>query len=356
MTVAEAQAALSQGNALRAAGRPGEAARAYRKAIELAPERGVAHYNLGIALREAGDWRGAALAFREAARRDPADYDAVQNVLDTVAGAVRADAPGLFAQPRKAGLAGTDPVSIVVCSVDDDRLDALRANLTAALAGITHEFVPVRDARSLAEGYSRGLGAARFDTVVLSHDDIEFISPRPFEAVAHALRDHDLVGLCGSLRVNGPAVTWAGHPHLRGWVAYPAQDGAWDATVFSLDAGILAGAQALDGLFMAGKRAALTRVGFDERTFDGFHFYDLDFSYRAHLAGLRVAITTDATVIHASAGRFDDEWQRYAGRFAAKFPSLAAPMGAHHAYGARLESREQVARFYDELRGLGATS
>ena len=37
--------------------------------------------------------------------------------------------------------------------------------------------------------------------------------------------------------------------------------------------------QALDGLFMAARRSVIERVSFDPVTFDGFHGYDLDFSY-----------------------------------------------------------------------------
>jgi GT2 family glycosyltransferase len=53
-------------------------------------------------------------------------------------------------------------------------------------------------------------------------------------------------------------------------------------------------------------------------TFDGFHGYDLDFSYAAHLAGFSVGISAEIAVIHASGGTFGDAWQRYANRFAEK--------------------------------------
>lgn len=353
--IAQAAAALSEGNALRAAGRLPEAADAYRRAIALAPQQGAGYYNLGIALRQASELRAAALAFREAARRDPADFDAVQNAVDTVASAVRAGDPPLFARAAPPADVDLEGISIVVCSVDDARLAATRANFGAALEGVAHELVAIRDARSLAEGYNRGLAAARYPIAVLAHDDVELLSPRPFHAIARALRDHDLVGLAGSRRVTGPAVAWSGHPHLHGWIAYPAAQG-WDATVFSLQAGIVGGMQALDGMLIAGRRDAMRAVGFDAHTFDGFHFYDLDFCHRAHLAGLRLAVTTDVSAVHASEGRFDDDWRRYAERFRAKFPALAAPAGAHHSYGVRLDSREQVLRHYEELRGLAAAA
>ena len=352
----DAHAELRQGNALRSAGRLAEAIAAYRKAIWLHPEGGAGHYNLGIALRQARDWRGAALSFRRASQRDARDFDSVQNVVATLAAAIEEDAPRLFPRACAPMAQGRAPVSIVVCSIEAARLAAMRRNFRAALGDREHEFIVIHDARSLSEGYARGLRRSRFPTVVFSHDDVELASPRPFEAFDDALEHHDIVGPAGAALVRGPAVMWAGHPHLHGWVAYPAPDAASTATVFSLECGVLGGMQALDGMLFAARREAALKIGFDAATFDGFHFYDLDFTYRAHLAGLRLAVTTGIIAMHASVGGFDDEWRRYARRFMAKFPHLAAPKGDHHAYSARLASRPQVARFYDELRGLAAVA
>lgn len=354
-----AQAALKEGNVLNASGRIDEAIAAYRRAIGHDRDFAAAYYNLGIALRRARDWRGAALAFRSASRLDPRDFDSIQNVVATLAEAVHADALA-FPAPEPAGLDASwrDGVSIVVCSIDEARLAKMRASFTAALAGRDHEFVVIRDARSLSEAYTRALDRCTHDIVVFSHDDVELVSRRPFDHLTAALRASDIVGLAGSRLVTGPAVMWAGHPHVHGGVAYPAPDtpNAWDASLFSLEQGLLEGMQALDGFLFATRREAVRQVGFDARAFDGFHFYDLDFTYRAHRAGLRLAITTEVVAIHASSGKFGGDWQRYAARFTEKFPALDAPAGDYHAYGARLASRDELLRFYAALRGLGAVA
>ncbi len=348
-----AQAALSEGNTLRAAGRVEEAVQAYRKAVAVAPQFGVGHYNLGIALRQLRDWRGAILSFREAARRDASDYDAMQNLVTTLALAVQAQPDALFARVTPAVRTARRGISVVACSPDPQRSGAMEAHYRTAFGDEPHEIIVIPDARSLCEGYARGLRAAAFDTVVFSHDDVELLSAAPFTALQAALEENDVVGLVGATQVSGPAVAWAGHPHLHGWIAQPSADGAaWDANVFSAASGTVRGAQSLDGLLIAARRDAARRIGFDAATFDGFHFYDLDFSYRAHLAGLRVAITTEISAIHASEGRFDAEWRRYADRFRSKFPALDRPAGPHHVYAARLRSKPEIVRFFDELRGL----
>lgn len=311
----------------------------------------TASMSRGIALRQEGRWKEATLAFRAAARIDRGDFEAVQSVVGTVAMAVERGVE-LFSTRNLARARGRRAVSVVVCSVHPRKLAAMRASQESALGRRPHEFIVITDARSLCEGYQRGLEQARHEVVVFSHDDVELLSPAAFDDLDRALEDHDVVGLAGSRLVNGPAVTWAGHPHIHGWIAYPAPGDRWRASVFSLEAGILGGMQSLDGLLFAARREAAKHVGFDAATFDGFHFYDLDFSYRAHLAGLRLGVTTDVLAIHASEGSFSEDWRLYAERFQRKFPGLAAPAGAHHAYSAVFDSKERLARFYDELRGL----
>jgi hypothetical protein len=358
---AEAARALAEGNRLRATGRVGEAIAAYRRAVQRAPHAGDAHYNLGIALRQAGELRDAALAFRQAARLNPDDADAVQNVVETIGLAVERGVR-LFARSLPAaangaesGATGEPPVSIVVCSIDDSRLASMQASFRAALGARDHEFILIRDARSLSEGYERGLRRARHDIVVFSHDDVALESPGAFAALDRALAHHDVVGLAGSRLARGPAFSWAGHPHLVGMVAYPAGD-RWKATVYSLETGIARGAQVLDGFFFAARREPALAVGFDAQTFDGFHFYDLDFTYRACRAGLRIAVTTEVAALHASEGSFDESWRFYAERFLAKFPELAGPQGKSFYFGRDFARREDLLRFHEEFNALGVAA
>src|SRR5713226_954151 len=89
--------------------------------------------------------------------------------------------------------------------------------------------------------------------------------------------------------------------------------------VFGVDGANSSHLQGLDGMFFVAKRCVVESVPFDEATFDGFHGYDVDFSFAAHLAGFRVGTTAEIAVIHASGGKFGDAWQRYAERFASKY-------------------------------------
>jgi O-antigen biosynthesis protein len=79
-------------------------------------------------------------------------------------------------------------------------------------------------------------------------------------------------------------------------------------------------------MFLAARREAWERVRFDEATFDGFHGYDVDFSFSAFKAGLGVGVENGFLVLHRSGGSFGERWQHYRARFLAKhFPGTAVP-------------------------------
>ena len=347
----DAARALTEGNRLRKEGRLVDATAAYRRACALSPESGDAHFNLGVALRQAGGLREAALEFRAASRCNPHDMDAVQNVVETLCLAVQRGMQPFEPPPRPVAAAPA-PFTIIVCSVDEARLARMQSSFRAALGSREHEFIVLRDARSLCEAYERGLRRARHELVVLAHDDVELLSEEPFEALQRALEHNDVVGIAGSRLVNGPAVLWAGQPHLHGALAYPAPAGC-KVAIYSLASGVLPRMQALDGVILAVRRQAALSVGFDAQTFDGFDFYDLDFTYRAHLSGLRIALTTEVFVLHASEGGFDEAWKRYAERFRRKFPSLAARSGASFYFGRTLRDRREAVLFHEAFNGMG---
>ena len=128
------------------------------------------------------------------------------------------------------------------------------------------------------------------------------------------LADADLVGIVGTTKVVYGSWARAGPPYTFGQVREPdGQVAPFRVLVCAMPAPLAHGMQAVDGLFMAANRDVLERVRFDEVTFDGFHCYDIDFSFSSHLAGFRVAVAADMPVLHASAGNFDPAWETLRG-------------------------------------------
>jgi len=94
-------------------------------------------------------------------------------------------------------------------------------------------------------------------------------------------------------------------------------------------------------------------VGFDARSFDAFHFYDLDFCLRAQRAGHAIAVTTEVLVAHASRGRLGFAWEAQARRFREKFSPLGrAPARPSHFHATALASADESLRLHAELNGF----
>ena len=217
-----------------------------------------------------------------------------------------------------------DDISVIICSVDEERFRKVSANFGERMGVGAYEMIRIADAKSLAEGYNRGLTQARGDIVIFSHDDIEILTPDFRQRLFGHLQHFDLVGLAGTSRLLDASWNTAGQPWVHGQSVQPARSGQGYVVDIYGQAEQLAqpNVQALDGMFIAARRAAATALRFDAQMFDAFHVYDIDFSYRAYLARMRVAIANDILIYHGSLGNFDDAWRRYAAVFQEKYAAV----------------------------------
>lgn len=347
---------LARGNAHARDGRPAAASEAYREVLAREPGWHDARFNLGLMQKQLGDRAAAIRAFHAAWVGDPMLFAAARQCIATIADAVRAGDRVVDVQPPAPRTPGApDPTaSIVVCSIDDARHDRAVALYRRLFAAYRHEIISIRDARSLAEAYNWALRRCAADVIVLSHDDVDILAPDFAARLFERMQTFDVIGVAGSTRMDGPAIGWSGHPHLRGWITHHAHRSAtWQADV--LDPRPVAGDIALlDGVLLAGKREAFRAVSFDAANFDGFHVADVDWSYRASRAGFRLGVAGDLLLVHASRGNYDATWQRYADRFSRKHDAGRTPPAPSSFFGAALDSPEQVCSFFSLLAALAS--
>lgn len=218
--------------------------------------------------------------------------------------------------------------TVVVCSVEQAKTNQITRHYATLFKGQAYELLIISDARSLAEGYNRAIRQANGDVIIFSHDDIEFLAPATWLTRLQKHLEHfDLVGLAGTTRLIGPAWAAAGPPYTYGRVGeLDGQQAPYRMLYCGNPTGGIGGIQAVDGLFFAVRRNVLNSVQFDETNFDGFHCYDVDFTYSAYRAGFRLGVATDLAVLHQSQGHFDKTWAKYAQRFLDKFAPKLHPM------------------------------
>ncbi|MDR2093157.1 MAG: glycosyltransferase family protein [Azoarcus sp.] len=208
--------------------------------------------------------------------------------------------------------------SVIVCSVDTWKFAQTSACYTRLFADVPFEIIGIHDALSLAEGYNRGLRQCRGDIVVFSHDDILILDPDFARKIRIRLQKFDILGFAGTRRLESEYWWQAGLPWISGAVANPCGPNI-HLSVWNTDPWpVVDDIQAIDGLCILARRETARQIGFDETIFDGFHLYDLDFSFSAWRVGKRLGVCCDIPVFHASYGNFDEVYQEYGRRFLAK--------------------------------------
>lgn len=290
-------------------------------AIALSPGLPEPHYRLGRCLLKKNSDAAAVSALTDAlARKPPYPLALHCQVFLAVANSRLSLGRGEAAFFPPPALPAKPPlVSVIICSIAEKRFQQVSAMYMRLLDRVPHEIIGIHDARSLCEGYNRGVARSKGEILVFSHDDVDILTPDFAARLVASLDQHDLIGAVGATYLSGATWFGCGWPHLRGQIGVPAESGAGIVANFFGTYGIVAeGVQVMDGFFLATRRTLALQLPFDEKTFDGWHLYDIDFSFSAHLKGFRCAIANDLVMVHASRGKFDEKWNFYRDRFLEK--------------------------------------
>ena len=243
-------------------------------------------------------------------------------------------------------------VSAIVCSIRPEYFARIERKLGQQFARHTFELIGVHDAKSLCEAYNRGATRASGEILIFCHDDIDIVHADFGERLLRHLESHDVVGIAGASRLVNADWGHAGLPHVHGQIVHkpPGQE---DYLYFcaGLQAPVVENIQALDGVFIGMHRTVWEAVRFDEATFDGFHGYDIDFTYRAFLAGYCLAVPMDLLLIHFSTGGYDLKWQAANRKFLRKFPEFSnlPAMHRHSNLHVKLKTPEQIEHLHTGL-------
>ncbi len=216
-------------------------------------------------------------------------------------------------------------ISVIICSANPEKASAITTHFASRLDTEPHEILVIDNPPSLSQGYNEGIARSRGEVLIFAHDDIEILTRHLGQRLARHLERFDLVGVAGTTRLCAGYLMTSGPPYIFGQVAHPQPPG-FGVSIFSAAVKQVEGIQAVDGLFFACRRRVVDVVRFDEQRFDGFHLYDIDFTFAAYLAGFQLGVGNDLPIVHASIGRFDARWRYYATLFEGKYQGRLAPI------------------------------
>ncbi len=223
--------------------------------------------------------------------------------------------------------------TIICCSVDPEAAAALERNVARTI-GVPFKFIAF-DNRSRSWGlcrvYNHCAAQAKYDLLCFVHEDVRFLTDGWGGLLAPQLRapETGVVGFAGSILKLRRLTGWntCGRDvranyvqHMRGG-RHPRRIGPSGADFSPV--------VTLDGLCLLTRREVWRESPFDERTFPGFHCYDLDFSLSAALRHTNY-VCRMVLVEHFSEGSFSRAWvdgmERLHAKWSPRLPMCAEPL------------------------------
>ena len=187
-------------------------------------------------------------------------------------------------------------ISIIICAREADISPSLKENVQNTI-GSNFELVVVDNSEnhySIFSAYNEGIKMAKGDVLCFMHDDILFRTSDWGKKVEAFFREDEKLGLLGIQACCFlPQVPcyWCDSP----FVVYKA--GEYN----SFEDRPILEAVAVDGLWFCVRAELFKQIRFDDVTYTGFHYYDMDICMQVLKSGYKVCVC-DIDMEHYRAG------------------------------------------------------
>jgi len=168
----------------------------------------------------------------------------------------------------------------------------------------------INNGESLTTCYNRGLKQAKNDIVVFCHDDIT-IETKQWGNKLVKLYDknpeYGIIGVAGTKHMAESGMWWEKRKKMYGRVKHTSEGKSWLSSYSPDIANDVEEVIVVDGVFFSCHKGRIKK-DFDE-TVEGFHFYDVSFSFSNHIEGVKVGVVTNIRVNHESIGQTNEQWE-----------------------------------------------
>jgi len=210
-------------------------------------------------------------------------------------------------------------ISIVYCTREENKQHC--EHLLKVCGNPNVEVIEyINKGEGLTKFYNKGLNETKHDIVLFIHDDVIIDSKQIASKIVRMFDnnlDYGIIGVAGTKYMSESGRWWDKPKSMYGRVAHTHEGKTWLSEYSPDQNKRLEETIIVDGLFFAVNKNRIKKQ-FDESV-QGFHFYDVDFSFQNHLEGVKVGVTTEIKVTHKSIGMTNDQWELNRQVFAEKF-------------------------------------
>jgi len=204
-------------------------------------------------------------------------------------------------------------ISIIICSKYPDIHQSLRDNILGSI-GVECEIIVIDNSTnnySIFSAYNEGVRRAKGDIFCFMHEDILFHTQDWGRQVVEHFKNPNLgiIGVSGAHYYPKMPVAWwsSGIVSARVLQRYSQQTSLYFKNYAENNAASIQAA-VVDGLWFCASKKLMQQIRFDDKTFSGFHAYDMDICTQANNKKFEVRIVFDIYLEHFSLGNLDENW------------------------------------------------
>ena len=170
--------------------------------------------------------------------------------------------------------------------------------------------------RSLTECYNEILKKEKYDYVVFTHSDLTIETKQWGNKLIKLFErnpEYAIIGVAGSKNMPASGQWWENPKKMYGRVAHTHEGKTW-LSAYSDDLGqSIEEVVVCDGVWFAVDKTKIKKT-FNENV-EGFHFYDVTFTFENYLEGAKAGVTTAIRINHQSIGMTNEAWNKNRANF-----------------------------------------
>jgi len=205
-------------------------------------------------------------------------------------------------------------ISIIVCSVNNSLFKQFESSVNETI-GAEFEIIKIDNKNnrySICEAYNTGAISARFNHICFAHEDIVFRSNNWGTILKDAFENNHnigIIGIAGSKYKSLAPSGWpSGHPNADCYNLIQQNKNDRLLQIFNREnKDTMAEVKVLDGAFLFTTKQIWAYNKFDEKTFTGFHGYDLDFCLQVG-KNHKLIVCFELLIEHLSTGSENKDW------------------------------------------------
>jgi hypothetical protein len=210
-------------------------------------------------------------------------------------------------------------ISIIICARNNDISPELRENISATIGNLPYEIVVIDNSDNrynIFSAYNKGVAGSKYPFLLFMHDDIYYHTTDWGHKVVNHFKDEKIgaIGVAGTPYLSFMSGGWwsggMGYLYLlqsENSLSDPVMQDYAPQNVNTKDREVVA----LDGVWFCIRKQLFDNIRFDDKTYDGFHFYDVDTTLQVYQLGYRLLSIKDVVIHHLSKGVLDEKFLKY---------------------------------------------